>query len=95
MAFESNEEKRKLYKSNAIINNDLCGVEGNKCTGKKLFHRSSNSYIPVYLATPLNVMSSIIVGSERPLALTANKIIRYELPGSKLSMKKSTGGRYK
>lgn len=42
--------------------------------------------IPVYLATPLNVMSSIIVGSERPFALTANKTIRYELPGSRLSI---------
>lgn len=43
-------------------------------------------YVPVYLATPLNVMSSIIVGSERPFALTANKTIRYELPGSRLSI---------
>lgn len=42
--------------------------------------------LPVNFATPLNVMSSIIVGSERPFALTANKIIRYELPGSKFSI---------
>jgi len=32
--------------------------------------------LPVYLATPLNVMSSIIVGSERPFAFTANKMMR-------------------
>lgn len=50
-------------------------------------------YVPVYFATPLNVISSIIVGSERPFAFTANKIIRYELPGSKFSMKNATGGR--
>lgn len=36
----------------------------------------NESYIPVYLATPLNVISSIIVGSERPLAFTANNTIR-------------------
>lgn len=48
---------------------------------------------PAYLLGPLNVMSSIIVGSERPFALTANKMIRYELPGSKLSIKNETGGR--
>lgn len=55
--------------------------------------KTSNLNIPVILAAPLNVISSIIVGSERPLALTANKIMRYELPGSKLSIKNATGGR--
>lgn len=55
---------------------------------------SSTNHLPVYFATPLNVMSSIIVGSERPLAFTANKIIRYELSGPKLSMKNATGGRW-
>ncbi len=46
----------------------------------------------MYLATPLNVISSMITGSDRPLALAANIIILYEFPGSKLSMKNDTGG---
>lgn len=51
--------------------------------------------LPVNFATPLNVISSIIVGSDRPFALIANRIILYEFPGSKLSMKNVTGGRCK
>lgn len=48
-------------------------------------------HLPVNLATPLNVISSMIVGSDRPLAFTANRMIRYDEPGSKLSIKKFTG----
>lgn len=47
---------------------------------------------PVNLATPLNVMSSIITGSERPFWLTANRINRYELVASTLSRTNDTGG---
>jgi hypothetical protein len=54
---------------------------------------NDSHYLPVYFATPLNVISSIIVGSDRPLAFAANNIILYELPGSKSSMKNDTGGR--
>lgn len=47
---------------------------------------------PVNLATPLNVISSIITGSERPFAFTAKSIKRYELLDSTLSRVKDTGG---
>lgn len=47
------------------------------CVGEKAQKNAlSLHYLPVYLATPLNVMSSIIVGSERPFAFTANKMMR-------------------
>lgn len=49
--------------------------------------------LPVNFATPLNVISSIIIGSDRPFAFTANNIILYEYAGSKFSIKKATGGR--
>lgn len=42
--------------------------------------------------TVLNCKSSIIVGSERPLPLIANKINRYETLGSMLSRINCTGG---
>lgn len=49
--------------------------------------------LPVSLATPLNVISSMTVGSERPFALMANKMMRYDVPASRLSMKNKTGER--
>lgn len=49
--------------------------------------------IPAILVTVLNVKSSITMGSERPLALIANKIKRYETLGSTLSRINCTGGR--
>jgi len=58
-----------------------------------LNRKKNSSIVPVNLATPLNVISSIIVGSERPLAFAANNIILYKPPGSKLSIGNSTGGR--
>ena len=59
---------------------------------KEWILRSPCHKLPVYLATPLNVISSIMVGSDRPFAFAENKIIRYELPASRLSMKNETGG---
>lgn len=59
---------------------------------KEWILRSPSHKLPVYLATPLNVISSIMVGSDRPFAFAENKIIRYELPASRLSMKNETGG---
>lgn len=50
--------------------------------------------LPVSFATPLNVMSSITVGCDRPIALMAYKIMRYDVPGSRLSMKNATGACY-
>lgn len=55
------------------------------------FYFTTQRYLPVYLATPLKLISSIIIGSERPLALTAKMIIRYVAKGSKLSIKNVTG----
>jgi len=48
--------------------------------------------LPVNLATPLKLMSSIITGSERPFAFTANRISRYDVVASRLSSTKDTGG---
>ena len=44
------------------------------------------------MATPLKLMSSIITGSERPFAFTANRINRYDVVASRLSNTKDTGG---
>lgn len=50
--------------------------------------------LPVSFDTPLIAMSSIMVGSDRPFALMANKMMRYEVPGSRFSMKNATGPCY-
>lgn len=53
-----------------------------------------NKNLPVNLATPLKLMSSIITGSERPFAFTAKIINRYDVVASRLSSTKDTGGLY-
>lgn len=62
---------------------------GHKCHFKAL-KMTFNS--PENLTTPLKLISSIITGSERPFAFTANRINRYELLGSRLSKTNDTGG---
>lgn len=69
----------------------VCGVEIHQHD----LYGGTEIYSPVYLATPLKVISSTITGSERPFAFAANRMIRYEVPGSRLSKKNCTGGCWK